>query len=191
MHRCDMLDVFLRSLPSSYVLHTSKKLTYYIPGPSIVIHFADGTEVEADVFIGADGIHSVARHSMYARAHQNECPPGPEGDLPWHGCSRCKAAVPKWTGIHAYRCLIPTTKLYRKNRQHTTKSIGSVLCVSSRHWSRVPHLYRTLTPYSIQGKERYSRTPCLLSDGSPCNTPLAHHHIPNIRRHASQFRRSL
>lgn len=52
-----------------------------------VIRFADGTESEADAVIGADGIHSVVRHSVF----------GPE------------AAV--FSGTSGYRALIPMERL--------------------------------------------------------------------------------
>ncbi|OJT15222.1 Salicylate hydroxylase [Trametes pubescens] len=127
-----MLDVFLRSLPSSYTLHTSKQLTRYVPGSPVVMHFADGTTAEADVLVGADGIHSATRYSMYASAHQSECTSTSEGSQAWQACPRCKVAQPVWTGIHSYRCLIPTEKLYGLNPDHTTKSLGSVLCYSGK-----------------------------------------------------------
>jgi salicylate hydroxylase len=52
-----------------------------------VIRFADGTESEADAVMGADGIHSVVRHSVF----------GPE------------AAV--FSGTSGYRALIPMERL--------------------------------------------------------------------------------
>ncbi|KAI9061056.1 FAD/NAD-P-binding domain-containing protein [Trametes sanguinea] len=139
MHRRDMIDVLLQNFPSSYKLHTSKRLTGYTTGPPqpttrervITLHFADGTTAEADVLIGADGIHSATRYSMYAQAHEKECVPKGAGEK-WQNCERCRAAVPVWTGIHSYRCLIATQELYALNPKHTTASIGSILCYSGK-----------------------------------------------------------
>jgi salicylate hydroxylase len=52
-----------------------------------VARFADGTEVEADAIIGADGIHSVVRTSLF----------GPD--------------APRFTGKICYRSVIPTAKV--------------------------------------------------------------------------------
>ncbi|KAI0360165.1 FAD/NAD(P)-binding domain-containing protein [Trametes cingulata] len=138
-HRRDMIDVFLSRLPPSYTLHTSKRLKRYThssnasqpePGP-VTLHFEDGTTAHADVLLGADGIHSATRYAMYEEAHLRECVvAGASGG--WQECDRCKAAMPVWTGVHSYRCLIPTEELYALNPEHTTRSIGSVLCYSGK-----------------------------------------------------------
>ena len=77
MHRADMVDVFVRHLPASCTIHTSKRLIKYTeprhPGGAYVLHFADGSVAEADVIIGADGIKSKTRASMYEYAHAREC----------------------------------------------------------------------------------------------------------------------
>ena len=138
MHRKDMIDVFLRNLPFTCTIHTSKRLLSYTEDESstaIVLTFADGTTAEADVLIGADGIHSAVRARMYEVAHAKEClgagAEGAESSPDWRTCSRCKAAAPVWSGLHAYRCLISTEKLYALNPDHTTASIGTILCVCS------------------------------------------------------------
>ncbi|OSD06303.1 FAD/NAD-P-binding domain-containing protein [Trametes coccinea BRFM310] len=137
MHRRDMIDVFLQNLPSSYRLHTSKRLKSYTTRPRsptsqsetvITLQFADGTTAEADVLVGADGIHSATRCAMYAQAHERECVPQGADESRWQNCDRCRAAEPVWTGVHSYRCLIPTEELYALNPKHTTATIGSILC---------------------------------------------------------------
>lgn len=139
MHRRDMIDVFLQNLPSSYKLHTSKRLKSYTTRPRsptsqsetvITLQFADGTTAEADVLVGADGIHSATRCAMYAQAHERECVPQGADESRWQNCDRCRAAEPVWTGVHSYRCLISTEELYALNPKHTTATIGSILCVS-------------------------------------------------------------
>ncbi|RPD61072.1 FAD/NAD(P)-binding domain-containing protein [Lentinus tigrinus ALCF2SS1-7] len=140
MHRRDMIDVFLRHIPPSYTFHTSKRLVRYTeavtdstPGDPVILHFSDGTSAEADVLVGADGIHSTIRMHMYEGAHSQECTSStPEDVLSYQQCARCSAAIPKWTGVCSYRYLIPTEKLYSRNPEHTTASIGAILCYSGK-----------------------------------------------------------
>ena len=136
MHRKDMIDVFLRHLPPSCTLHTSKRLVKYTQVDErspIVLHFADGTTAEADLLVGADGVHSATRRCMYDDVHQKECTGtrSESEDTPVEKCARCAASRPTWAGIYAYRFLIPTERLYALNPHHTTATIGAILCVSA------------------------------------------------------------
>ncbi|KAI0709994.1 hypothetical protein C8Q76DRAFT_798764 [Earliella scabrosa] len=89
---------------------------------------------EADLLVGADGVHSATRRCMYDNAHQKECTgTRPESeDTPVEKCTRCAASRPTWAGIYAYRFLIPTEKLYALNPHHTTATIGAILCYSGK-----------------------------------------------------------
>jgi salicylate hydroxylase len=87
MHRADMLDVLAAALPDE-ITSLGKRCTGVESGESsAVARFADGTEVEADVIIGADGIHSATRTALF----------GPD--------------APKFTGKICYRSVIPTAKV--------------------------------------------------------------------------------
>ena len=125
MHRADMVDVFVRHLPASCTVHTSKRLIKYAepqhPRGAYTLHFADGSVAEADVIIGADGIKSKTRASMYEYAHARECLGGKasaSGSPTKDECERCSRANPKWVGTVAYRYLIPTDKLRNVNPKH-------------------------------------------------------------------------
>jgi salicylate hydroxylase len=87
VHRADMLDVLAAALPPD-IATLGKKCVSVESGPSsAVARFADGTEVEADVIIGADGIHSAVRTALF----------GPD--------------APKFTGKICYRSVIPRAKV--------------------------------------------------------------------------------
>ena len=84
VHRADLLDVLAGALPAGLVT-LGKRCTGVRPdGDVAVARFADGSEVEADVIVGADGIHSPVRASLF----------GPD--------------APRFTGKICYRSVIPT-----------------------------------------------------------------------------------
>lgn len=82
-HRADLLDVLGADLPKE-IIHLGARCTgVETNGASAVARFQDGSEVEADVVIGADGIHSAVRESLF----------GPD--------------APRFTGKICYRCVVP------------------------------------------------------------------------------------
>jgi salicylate hydroxylase len=64
-HRADLLDVLSRSVPSELVTLGTRCIGVDPDGPVAVARFEDGREVEADLIIGADGIHSAVRTSLF------------------------------------------------------------------------------------------------------------------------------
>jgi salicylate hydroxylase len=84
-HRADLLDVLAAALPDGIVT-LGKRCTGMEAGDARnppVARFADGSEVSADVIIGADGIHSAVRTALF----------GPD--------------APRFTGRICYRSVIP------------------------------------------------------------------------------------
>ncbi|RPD54127.1 FAD/NAD(P)-binding domain-containing protein [Lentinus tigrinus ALCF2SS1-7] len=138
MHRAEMVDVLVRHLPQSCSIHTSKRLLNYTeasedPGTAYTLHFADGTSATADVIIGADGIKSKTRATMYDLAHKAECA-NPESEATKReDCERCKHATPKWTGIVTYRYLIPSDTLREINPNHRALDTPALLSYSGKH----------------------------------------------------------
>ena len=84
VHRADLLDVLADALPADIVT-LGKRCTEVLPdGDMAVARFADGGEIEADIIVGADGIHSPVRASLF----------GPD--------------APRFTGKICYRSVIST-----------------------------------------------------------------------------------
>src|SRR5579872_3445255 len=65
VHRVDLLQVLADALPVG-VVTLGKRCTEVRPGGDVAVaRFADGSEIEADVIVGADGIHSPVRASLF------------------------------------------------------------------------------------------------------------------------------
>ncbi len=84
VHRADLLDVLGKDLPSEIIHLGARCVGVENREGSAVARFRDGTEVEADVIVGCDGIHSVTRESLFGQD------------------------APRFTGKICYRCLVPT-----------------------------------------------------------------------------------
>jgi salicylate hydroxylase len=83
VHRADLLDVLGACLPKRVIHLGTRCMSVETAGDVAVARFTDGSEVEADVVVGADGIHSAVRASLF----------GPD--------------APRFTGKICWRCLVP------------------------------------------------------------------------------------
>jgi len=64
IHRADLLDTVKAAVPGEWI-RLNKRCTAVDAGADVVLlHFADGSRAEAEVVIGADGIHSVIRDAV-------------------------------------------------------------------------------------------------------------------------------
>lgn len=88
IHRGDFIDALLGVLPDGMVRLGRKLETVEDHGDRATLGFADGTEVTADLVIGADGIRSVVRSRLFGE----------------HG--------PVFAGEHAYRAVISADDAY-------------------------------------------------------------------------------
>src|SRR5690242_19054753 len=86
-HRADLHAVLQRAVPASAIRLNARCIGVTQSGERAVILFADGSQAEADVVIGADGIRSAVRAGLY----------GPD--------------APRFTGHILCRGLVPTTAL--------------------------------------------------------------------------------
>ncbi len=65
MHRADLLNVLARPLPESRIRLDAQCIGVETRGDVAAARFADGSEIEADIVIGADGLHSAVRDSLF------------------------------------------------------------------------------------------------------------------------------
>ncbi len=90
IHRADLLDVLAQSIPADVVTLSARCESVTTGESAAGARFTDGTEIEADVIVGADGIHSAVRASLF----------GPD--------------APQFTGKICYRSVIAVAELPAK-----------------------------------------------------------------------------
>ncbi|HEY1510157.1 MAG TPA: FAD-dependent monooxygenase [Solirubrobacteraceae bacterium] len=84
IHRADLLDAIAAALPNGCVTLGKRCASVESDGDVATARFDDGSEIEADLIIGADGIHSRVRAALF----------GPDD--------------PKFTGKICYRSVVRT-----------------------------------------------------------------------------------
>jgi salicylate hydroxylase len=82
-HRADLLDVLAAVVPRDIVRLGARCVSVESDSLVASASFTDGTQIEADVIVGADGIHSAVRASLF----------GPD--------------APRFTGKICWRCVVP------------------------------------------------------------------------------------
>jgi salicylate hydroxylase len=82
-HRADLLETLKSLIPNGSLRLSARLLSLDADGGPATLRFADGETAEADVVIGADGIHSVIRGAI------------------------AEASPPVYSGLCAFRALVP------------------------------------------------------------------------------------
>jgi salicylate hydroxylase len=95
-HRADLLDAVRRAVPAASVRLGRRCVALDQRGPRHMLRFADGETAEADVVIGADGIHSVVRGAL------------------------TEPVPPAYSGLCAFRALVPAGQApsFARRRAH-------------------------------------------------------------------------
>jgi salicylate hydroxylase len=88
-HRADLMSVLAAPLPDRAVRLDARCVAIEPGEASAAAHFADGSTIEADIVVGADGIHSLVRTSLFG------------------------ADAPRFTGCMCWRGLVPVERIPR------------------------------------------------------------------------------
>jgi salicylate hydroxylase len=105
VHRADLLDVLRGALKTADIRLGARCIAIEAPDRAAVARLADGSEIGADIIVGADGIHSIVQKSLF----------GPDAPR-FTGCICCRGmatagAVPRdmaiaegamWMGPHGH-----------------------------------------------------------------------------------------
>jgi salicylate hydroxylase len=65
VHRADLLEVLATALKTTQFRFNARCVGVESNEQSAIVGFADGSSIEADVVVGADGIHSVVRTALF------------------------------------------------------------------------------------------------------------------------------
>ncbi|KAG5351984.1 hypothetical protein C0989_004278 [Termitomyces sp. Mn162] len=108
-------------LPPHYNTFFSRRLRSYEEPQTgeIQLLFEDGSTAECDILIGADGIRSAVRRSMLIQQAKKETALGRITESE----ELINNIEPVWTGILAYRALIPTERLQAYREAHPEMKI--------------------------------------------------------------------
>ncbi|KZV77655.1 FAD/NAD(P)-binding domain-containing protein [Peniophora sp. CONT] len=110
LHRAQFHNVLFKHIPGHVGMHASKRLVSYTDpedvNSPVILTFADETEAMCDLLVGADGVKSAVRATMYeglaSRAETEEKAEELRGRIP-----------PRFSGAIAYRGVIPREKLIK------------------------------------------------------------------------------
>ncbi|EIM84051.1 FAD/NAD-P-binding domain-containing protein [Stereum hirsutum FP-91666 SS1] len=142
-----LIDALLRALPPppACTIRTSHPLTSCYPSTSrstsrlfplppdgyLCLEFAGGATATADVLIGADGVHSTVRDSLFS----NFVASG------WSRLSKTELyerTEPRWTGGIMCRTLVQKDRLNATWRDHPALSTPMVYCGKGKHINTFP-----------------------------------------------------
>ena len=105
VHRADLLAILAGALKTTDIRTGLRAVAVESRDHNAVARFAGGSEIEADIVVGADGIHSVVRNSLFGAAA-----PRFTGCICWRGMAAADA-VPRdiniadgtmWMGPHGH-----------------------------------------------------------------------------------------
>lgn len=120
LHRAEFHKVLLDRLSSRCRTFPSKRLESYVQqaGAPIVLRFQDGSTTTCDILIGADGLKSAVRKTMF-----NEASLWAESQHRNADAAQLRSlSEPRFSGVLSYRALIPAAKLSSVSPQHRVLS---------------------------------------------------------------------
>ncbi|KZT30268.1 salicylate hydroxylase [Neolentinus lepideus HHB14362 ss-1] len=134
-HRAEFQQAVLKRLPPSCKTYLRKRLASVNEPDSmdlpVSLYFTDGTSATCDLLVGADGIKSAVRASMYCSRAEKARVEGEEEIAD----SLMRCVPPVWIGSLAYRGLVTREQLmslYQDSQPVVCKK-PMLYCGSSRH----------------------------------------------------------
>ena len=130
-HRADLHRLLQQELPERSITLGAHCTSAAWRDGTATASFADGRTIEADVIIGADGINSEVRASLF-------------GEQP-----------ARWTQQMAWRCMVPIERVPTRVGPGGAVAIGPCVQHSSGLRSRMPHLKHCVVWLSISSNASF------------------------------------
>jgi salicylate hydroxylase len=140
-HRAEFHGMLLNKLPSHCRTFSSKRLESYtqLTGGPIELRFYDGSTATCDILVGADGIKSVVRKTMFQDAALEAESQHRNADA----AELRNTGELRFSGVFAYRTLIPAARLSSISPQHRVFSSATQVSVSvfvqATNFEYLPH----------------------------------------------------
>ncbi|OAX42236.1 FAD/NAD(P)-binding domain-containing protein [Rhizopogon vinicolor AM-OR11-026] len=141
MHRRDFVDVVKQYIPSSCTVYFNKRLANYNrqSAGSFTLHFTDGSTATTDVLIGADGIRSSVRKTLFETIDRDLVDP-----------SKIRQYTDaSWTGTLHYRSVFPVEKLSEIDPNNVALKNFVIFCGKGKHIASYPILGGTMINVAI------------------------------------------
>lgn len=134
-HRADLLDVMVQALPRDVVRTNARCMGIEHTSNGVIVSLENGENLHADVVIGADGVHSMVRRSLFGEEE------------------------PVFSGTAAWRSLIPGDKVKAlgfEERFHGWRGAGRI---AIGYWVRSENLFNfaAFVPASELRRESWSQ----------------------------------
>jgi salicylate hydroxylase len=159
VHRADLLDILGGALKTTEIRLGARCVGIESGARNAVARFVDGTEIEADIVVGADGIHSVVRNSLFGADA-----PRFTGCICWRGMAPA-AAVPAdinaaegsmWLGPHGHVVHYPV----RRGEQVNIVAHFDSDAWTEESWTRQCDVAEVVAAYAGWSSELTRLYPC-------------------------------
>ena len=159
VHRADLLGVLAGALKTTDIRTGARAVAVEGRQHNAVARFADGSEIEADIVVGADGIHSVVRNSLFGADA-----PRFTGCICWRGMAPADA-VPRdiaisdgalWMGPHGHVVHYPV----RRGELLNIVAHFDSDAWTEESWTRVCDVSEVMTTYAGWNSQLTRLYPC-------------------------------
>jgi len=159
VHRADLLDVLRGALKTTDIRLGKRCIGVEAGERAAVARFADGSDIEADIVVGADGIHSVVRNSLFGADA-----PRFTGCICWRGMAPADA-VPAdintadgtmWMGPHGH---VVHYRVHRGELVNIVAHIDSDAW-TEESWTRECDVSEVMTAYAAWNSALTRLYPC-------------------------------
>lgn len=124
VHRAQFHNIIFRHIPEHVGMHTNKRLVRYSDpkdtGLPVRLVFSDGSEATCDVLVGADGVKSSVRATMFNDLASTIDDTAQADKLR-------QSISPRFSGAISYRAVVPKERLAHIPPEHIIWKVGKLV----------------------------------------------------------------